>query len=466
MIKGHTKIELFDAQTGKRDKVYEKDNLVTNAVEYLIAWQTMMGRAMNESVFPIATNALGGIMLFDSTLEESVENIHFPSDAKLVGYADRGVNTSDTMRGSLNALESHATDTGYVSVWDFGTSQGNGTIKAVALTNRYAGANPFQRQIYGDAVCDMNPVNDQEHNGRVILVKNGFVYWIKYDGVSVQRVRLDPYKVKINDTNYNGRSDSVENVTTLDLPSYEGFQISGPYKYWLTCDDGYLYLITQNNRLNTYTTYGTEYHDYHFDEANTSGDAKIYITKYKWSDLSFEKQDEVQLTLPGVHLLARSEGSMALSNGYLYARSSDNKGIYIVNLSNVADVKVFTCNHGGALTHLSPLLHGDGIEYQYNYSVEGTTYTKCGFLFSDGTYSEETTTGGAVALPTLCWVDDKILISYHYDGYYDNDRIRTTYRAAYLGTINNLSSPISKNASQTMKITYTLTDKEDTDETV
>lgn len=91
MIKGHTKIELFDAQTGKRDKVYEKDNLVTNAVEYLIAWQTMMGRAMNESVFPIATNALGGIMLFDSTLEESVENIHFPSNAKLVGYGDRGV---------------------------------------------------------------------------------------------------------------------------------------------------------------------------------------------------------------------------------------------------------------------------------------------------------------------------------------------------------------------------------------
>lgn len=50
---------------------------------------------------------------------------------------------------------------------------------------------------------------------------------------------------------------------------------------------------------------------------------------------------------------------------------------------------------------------------------------------------------------------------YHYDGYYDNDRIRTALRCAYLGTINNLSSPITKNASQTMKITYTLTDKED-----
>jgi len=28
MIKGHTKIELFNAETGKIEKTYEKDNLV------------------------------------------------------------------------------------------------------------------------------------------------------------------------------------------------------------------------------------------------------------------------------------------------------------------------------------------------------------------------------------------------------------------------------------------------------
>lgn len=55
MIKGHTKIELFNAETGKIEKTYEKDNLVTNAVQYLIAAQNMMGKVMNQSVFPIAT---------------------------------------------------------------------------------------------------------------------------------------------------------------------------------------------------------------------------------------------------------------------------------------------------------------------------------------------------------------------------------------------------------------------------
>ena len=465
-MKGHTKIELFNAKTGELEKSYEKDNLVTNAVKYLIAWQTMAGRTMNESVFPIAKNALGGLLLFDNTLTEDADNIAFPSDAKLVGYAARDTNTSDSMRGSLNSLETHKTDTGYVSVWDFGTSQANGTIKAVALTNRYGGANPFQRQLYLDNPNDVDVNASVEHNSRVFLVKDEEVYWLRPDGKTIQKCRFDPYRVKIADQTYGSVSESATTVVALDLPTYEGFNIENSYKYWLVGDDGYLYLITQNNRINTYTYYGNTYHDYHYDEANKDGDAKIYITKYKLSDLSFDRQEEVVLTLSGVHLVSRSEGSMVLSNGDLYARGYDNRTIYIVNLSNAANIQTFTCGNSGSLTNLSPILYGDGIEYQYNYTVDGTTYTRCGFLFHDGTYSEETTTGGAVSLPVICHVDDKILCTYHYDGYYDNDRIRTTYRACYLGTINNLSSPVTKNASQTMKITYTLTDKEESDETV
>jgi hypothetical protein len=39
-----------------------------------------------------------------------------------------------------------------------------------------------------------------------------------------------------------------------------------------------------------------------------------------------------------------------------------------------------------------------------------------------------------------------------------------SWAANYLGTINNLSSPITKTAAQTMKIIYTLTDVDDEDE--
>ena len=191
MIKGHTKIELFNAKTGELERKIEKDNLVTKAVQELIAFQTMIGRSMNSNVFPIAKNALGGIMLFDSKLTEDVNNTNFPTESKLVGYASRDTNTDDAMRGSLNAIETHKTDTGYVSVWDFGTAQANGTVQAVALTSAYAGVNPFQRQVCGDCFCDMDTVENKEHNGRPFLVKDEYVYWLNTDGITVQRGRFD-----------------------------------------------------------------------------------------------------------------------------------------------------------------------------------------------------------------------------------------------------------------------------------
>ena len=459
MIHGHTKIELFNACTGRKEQEYEKDNLVTNAVQELIAFQTMIGRPMNNNVFPIAKKALGGIMLFDGKLTEDVNNVSFPSEAKLVGYASQDTNTDDAMRGSLNAIESHKTDTGYVSVWDFGTAQANGTIASIALTNAYGGVNPFQRQLCGDFACDMNALEDVEHNGRPFLITNEFVYWMKSDGKTIQRCRFDPYCVKVADATYGSADVPYEAVTELELPNYEGFNVNDALRYLIPGGDGYLYFITQNNRINTYTYYGNTYHDYHYDEGNTEGDAKIYITRYKISDLSFAKQEEQVITLSGVHLINRYEGSLVISRGYLYARSSDEHSLYIVNLSNTADIKMFTMPNGGKITGLSPMLYNGGVQYQYQYSKDGSTLTKTGFLYPDRTNSEEAVSGGATALPAVMYDDGKILLTCHYDAYYDNDRIRTYLKSAYLGTINNLSSSITKNASQTMKITYTLTDK-------
>lgn len=132
-----------------------------------------------------------------------------------------------------------------------------------------------------------------------------------------------------------------------------------------------------------------------------------------------------------------------------------------MNLSNPVDIKMFTMENSGTVTYMSPILYNGGIQYQYDFSKDGTNYSKTGFLYEDASHSEEAVTGAAVEMPTMLYSDGKILVTHHFDGYCDYDRIRTALRAAYLGTINNLASPIAKNASQTMKITYTLTDKED-----
>ena len=144
MMKGHTKIELFDAKTGKLKQRYEEDNLVTNAVKYLLAYENKINRQPSNEIFPIATKALGGIMLFNKEIEESADNFEFPIANQLVGYAGRETNVTNPQAGSINPLECVNADDGYTTVWDFGTSQANGTIKCVCLTSAYAGRNPHQ----------------------------------------------------------------------------------------------------------------------------------------------------------------------------------------------------------------------------------------------------------------------------------------------------------------------------------
>ena len=113
-MKGKTEIILTNVETGKV-RVYEDENLITDALDKLININVAMNYALNSYVLPFATNALGGIMLFDGQLEEDKGNIHFPADAHLVGYAGQNVNTTDKYRGSYNAIESGKTMTGFVS---------------------------------------------------------------------------------------------------------------------------------------------------------------------------------------------------------------------------------------------------------------------------------------------------------------------------------------------------------------
>ena len=307
----------------------------------------------------------------------------------------------------------------------------------------------------------MDTIENKEHNGRPFLVKDGFVYWLNADGVTVQRGRFDPYAVKVADLTYGSFTLPYENVTTLELPDYKNFSNIGPAKYWMPGTDGYLYLITQNNRVSSYTSYGNTYYNYYYDEGNEKDDAKLYITKYKMSDLSFEKQPEEVVTLAGVYLASRNEYSIVINKGYLYAKSYDAHSIYVVNLSNTVDIKTFTFDNNGTFDGMTPMFYNGGVQYQYQYQKDGNNYYRTGFLYPDASHSEEAVDGAAIAILPILYSDGKILATYHYDGHYDNDRIRTALRCAYLGTINNLSSPVTKNASQTMKITYTLTDKED-----
>ena len=148
MLKGKSVIELTDVHTGQVE-VHEDTNLVTEAVMDVLN-TNIMGILFDNTSFnsangenwmlPIKKNIMGGILLYQNPLEERADNIYAPLDNPLIGYAsDDANNTEDVRRGNRNLTESKVVDGGYRFVWDFSTSQANGTISAICLSNTLAG---------------------------------------------------------------------------------------------------------------------------------------------------------------------------------------------------------------------------------------------------------------------------------------------------------------------------------------
>ena len=147
MLKGKTIIELKDVVTGEVEK-YQDENMITKALSDFFSHNiegslfSLSGNTndLNGNMIPLCKNAIGGILLFADPLVEDENSYFAPSANPCTGYASNDVNsTANVMRGSLNLTESTKLDKGYKFVWDFATSQANGTISAVALTHKFGG---------------------------------------------------------------------------------------------------------------------------------------------------------------------------------------------------------------------------------------------------------------------------------------------------------------------------------------
>lgn len=159
-LHGHATIELTNVETGEVTKV-EEDNLVTNGLAKVLQYvptesvppitkvlKTTTDSVDGSSGFTRSIRMLtGGVLLFDSKLEEDPDNIIPPAGVRTVGCgATIPYTGTNTMAGSYNESESGIIENGYKHVWDFGTAQANGQIASVCLTTReggFAGAGTY-----------------------------------------------------------------------------------------------------------------------------------------------------------------------------------------------------------------------------------------------------------------------------------------------------------------------------------
>ena len=461
MLKGKTIIELKNAVTGEVEK-YEDENMVTKAIpdffshniEGLLFNMNGSPNDLNGNMIPLCKNGIGGILLFADPLVED-ENVYYaPSANPCTGYASNDVNsTANVMRGSLNLTESTKLDKGYKFVWDFATSQANGTISAVALTHKWGGIgymvdaydNGSKSWHMKDIGIDANAVTRTAYLN-VVEVNFEGNYFITIglntsNEIVIQKIRKAYRQVGLNDTLLDNQAIVLEEnkltptIFIMSNPSNN----SGNYDF-IDGKNGYWYGF---------------WHD-----ANSSGNSIVKWIKIKKSDFSFSEGtwtlDNCQIQSAGYRSgyntgPSRNVQSVIL-NGYVYMMSYDRQSVYKINIDNAADV-----------TQIK-------LGFTSNYSVAGA-YRNNGNLYmvSIGDWiigsdfriaSDDTVYKCANTMPfsytcTPLFQYGPFLIGY--GAYYGNSVRRELFmRTPYLATINNLSTSVIKTADKTMKITYTI----------
>lgn len=149
-IKGEVEIRLHNPTTGKTE-IQRGENMVTNAV-YDIFANNLCGCLNYNSMLPLYEKMFGGVLCFKKQL-----NVNSPSvDAAKADYfipdtsggqsvtAHAGQSTvtdqsDDPTRGSKSASNMSVTDGTVKLAWEWGLSEGNGDIEALALTHADVG---------------------------------------------------------------------------------------------------------------------------------------------------------------------------------------------------------------------------------------------------------------------------------------------------------------------------------------
>lgn len=463
MLKGEATIELKDIHTGEVEVLHEA-NLVTNAlsdvINYASAW--MVDRTLNfaSSIYPIYNHLLGGVVIFPEVLEEDATKCWAPYHLDPTGFASNVANTgTDVRRGSLNANESgfvlsqEGEKIGYKYVWDFSTHQGNGAVASICLTHPLAGYNWYgcldgpadgrlKVFVKNQDITGYRSNNDPLWNIPVFTIllnqNSGYAYGINFGTGILYRERVIPFNdIGMHDFSIHFGSYKMDAVyeEAANFSNTNFFKNSGT-RYFFPVSDTEILGVS--------------------NAGNSSGSASV-----RWIKINVLTEEYTEGTWSIQAQLAVSRCNVAQSNGYMFWVSYDRKSVYKINLTNVADVKSIPAGFTiGGYDEGSPSRDvltsiPSGVILGTNFYISNDTIHKT-ITYGDCQGNNYNLYGGVLYGPYLRGY------GYIYRPYGDpaNSKFSVSLIPQYLATINNLSSPVTKTADKTMKITYTLTEVE------
>ena len=430
-IKGQTIIELRDAKSGKLVQRTKDDNMLTKALEYFYA----QGGLSNPTAFGasgIRTDALtyllGGVLCLDTALTESDTIVRVPAGVGMTANGAKGVlNTGNPPElGSWNENESGwMQDGSYKTVYDWTTSQGNGTIACVCLASHFMGksgiGNKSETAIENSySMSDYNSYFYKNSPPNAIGYKENSFLTADIIGVTEWTVNEYAYPTSAIDVRDNASTYRLIGTKTVQIPN-DIKNLSGEYgNTWARIAKYQHGNVMSMILMRAFHNFSSSYTMYYFTDASP-----VFVVRYN------VVTDAVEV----IKLCPSTTGLEAFeTTDYPAIGISQNKAIvgkYAFDLSNLVNV-----------TEIEDM---DGENYDYQ-------------------------TEGMFASPTK-WVDlsnnTARLINYKGgQGYLRAERhinpllgqnAQYIFRdPRYIASINNLESPVTKDASKTMKVTYVL----------
>lgn len=436
-VKGHTKIELTDVKTGKK-QVIEKDNAFQAGV--LASYMRSMG-AYNNNPYandtwagqPIWRNLCGGIFCFADPIDNSGGEVEYmPAGNEMVANGAYMVNNAGTPieLGSYNEVESSTSGNDSVTfVYDWMTSQGNGTISCVCLTTEIGGYIGYGNKSGVAHSTRRSLTQNQSSNstGSGIIYDNAswsFGYDFSTKEFSVTRTPLEISKGSIfdkiaEDTETYTYTGEITNKNTLN----------GSQFFWAYVGGGNI--LVWHAGANGFSS---------SEAASITPNETYYFLRFNLGTKTFT-QCQITNTTGRSLLIGTLLGACAFDEQYAYFGGS---GYWSSSFHCSAPIEVFNYLTGA---HVTTLMSGLSTELNRPLGGRLTDEIMC---LSNRIYDKTNDTlyeyNGS--FPSYYQYNPE-LDAMVYSGCYKNPLI--------LATINNLDTPVTKTAAQTMKITYTLT---------
>ena len=426
MLKGKSTIQLFDAKTGKEVKRVENENMITNAISNILNvpldfYYSMGYKPIADMVLPIQTVGLAGLLIWDNTIPENADIVYPPENVREVGHAGDAYSGTNAYRGSYNSNESGAIEGGYRHVWDFATDKANGEIKCLSLTSRSGGN------------CGYHYDDSTGYNIRYIyqVCSNSSVY-----GNILGRISKNKYAF-INSTTGNTvkiNYGSVFDSAKITLKETTGSGIS----------------IDDTKTFNVTNTYG----DYAITKLNK--EPILYCSAHSglnvwYCKINYDTGDLLTDTTVTLSIPDQYESAIYAVNGV------NDDGIYVCLYDTTRSnynfcVARFTLS-GEFVCEVSDI-HWSGKVSSYIYCVGDKWYVSDTGITSPG---DKLTVSSTYVSRIQCYDYDTLAPLYlcPSDDLSYSEVALALYNT-YLGTINNLATPVTKTNAQTMKITYDL----------